>query len=109
MPKRIPQEIYVLDEAAIKALPARLAADPLFTEAWKEWIDYRREEHPKSGARPMPVTPRAARMQLKQLEAEEYPIAYIERAIANQWQGLNIDIPLARKQTQNEWQGGLSL
>lgn len=56
---------------------------PEFREAWGEWLEYRRERRPK-------VTPRSARMALKQL-AEWGPaaaVAGIRHSIAQGYQGI---------------------
>ena len=56
---------------------------PEFREAWKEWIDYRRERRPK-------VTPIAARRLLARLSAwgTERAIKAIRFSIASSWQGV---------------------
>lgn len=94
--KKLPPEPYELNETTTKEIPERLRKTPGFVEVWTEWIDYRREERPKRGGRPIPVTARAAKMQLRQLECEDNPVAFIERAIGAQWEGLNIDVPLQK-------------
>lgn len=95
MPKSPPTPIYELTPEALEQIPARLRETPGFGEVWADWVGYRNEERNKRG-RIVPLSPRAAKMQLRQLECEDNPVAFIERAIAANWEGLNIDIPLAR-------------
>lgn len=55
-----------------------------FREAWRGWCAWRRDEHKK------PITPSAARLQLKQLASWGLAgaIASVEQSIRNEWRGL---------------------
>lgn len=65
----------------ILSLPEKLVAIPAFQQAWQDWQDYRREIKKR-------LTPRSAESQLKFLASQPDPVAVIELAIRNQWQGL---------------------
>jgi hypothetical protein len=64
------------------AVPKALDS-PEFRDAWAEWLAYRSERKPK-------VSPRAARQQLRDLEAwgVERAVTSIRNSIRNSWQGL---------------------
>lgn len=71
----------VFDPAEIE-LPSELGE--AFRETWREWCSWRRDEHKK------PITPSAARLQLKQLASWGLAgaIASVEQSIRNEWRGL---------------------
>lgn len=63
-----------------------------FREAWKEWLEYRRQARYKSYTE---IGLRKAFTELKRLseDDEEIAIKMLDRAIANNWQGFNFKLP----------------
>ena len=68
-------------KAHICDVPEKLQNIEGFSQAWEEWLTYRRE-------RRLTVTPSCLNKQLKWLEAREKPIDVINQSITNGWQGL---------------------
>jgi len=68
-------------QSAGVSIPENLSQMPGFSEAWAEWLKYRRE-------RRLTTTPTTLRKQLAMLAGQPNPIAVIERSIQNGWQGL---------------------
>jgi len=62
-------------------IPEKLAAIPGFSEAWQEWLEYRKE-------RRLTCTPRTLIRQLKLLAEHPDPVQCIEASIRNGWQGI---------------------
>ena len=70
------------DSDFLALLPDRLKTEA-FTQAWREWVAYRKEVR-------KPLTESTAKRQLKKLDAagERTAIAMIEQSIEHGWQGL---------------------
>jgi hypothetical protein len=95
LPDKPPPELYILDDAAIAEIPQKLKAIAGFLDSWAEYVDHRQEHIPKNRSKPIPLTPRAAKMGLRGLERTPDPIRCIERSIERGWEGLCSDIPFA--------------
>jgi hypothetical protein len=62
-------------------IPQALLSKPGFTDTWAAWEQHRKELH-------KPLTPLTIKKQLKFLLAQPDPVAVIDQAIQNSWQGL---------------------
>ncbi len=82
--------------------------NPAFLQAWREWLEFRRDVKKK------PVTVRGARTTLKDLTILPDPVARIDRAIEAKWTGLVFDDDRARardapQSSENHQKSRLSL
>jgi hypothetical protein len=68
-------------EEYIDHMTIELRDNPLFREAWREWLLDRKD-------RRKPVTTRAAALQLRKLNDMSDPVASIHQSIENGWQGV---------------------